>query len=253
MKTGVLFGSLAAVALLASTAAQAAILTADVGASTFAGGNIGSYGAGVTLVNFDAPLVPTGTVTPFVASSTGGQNFTFTGTGGSGGGVVDASVVNLYAQPATSTGNYFTVGYQAIYPSSAELSTGGTDYILYSMLWGSMDAYNTIAFYNDGNLVGSFTGSDFADPTADGTQAGDGTNRYVAFLFTGGDAFDTIRFTSTQAAFEMDNLAFSTGGGVPFAETPVPEASTWAMMILGFAGLGFLSYRRRNRPAVRLA
>jgi hypothetical protein len=28
--------------------------------------------------------------------------------------------------------------------------------------------------------------------------------------------------------------------------TPVPEPSTWAMMILGFAGIGFMAYRRRN-------
>jgi outer membrane lipase/esterase len=27
---------------------------------------------------------------------------------------------------------------------------------------------------------------------------------------------------------------------------PVPEPSTWAMMILGFAGVGFLTYRRRK-------
>nr|WP_312014515.1 PEPxxWA-CTERM sorting domain-containing protein [Bradyrhizobium sp. AUGA SZCCT0283] len=27
----------------------------------------------------------------------------------------------------------------------------------------------------------------------------------------------------------------------------VPEPSTWAMMILGFAGIGFLAYRRRNQ------
>jgi PEP-CTERM motif len=31
---------------------------------------------------------------------------------------------------------------------------------------------------------------------------------------------------------------------------PVPEPSTWAMMILGFAGVGFLAYRRRNQAAV---
>jgi hypothetical protein len=27
-------------------------------------------------------------------------------------------------------------------------------------------------------------------------------------------------------------------------ETSVPEPSTWAMMLLGFAGLGFLAYRK---------
>jgi hypothetical protein len=31
---------------------------------------------------------------------------------------------------------------------------------------------------------------------------------------------------------------------------PIPEPSTWAMMLLGFAGLGFVGYRRRGaRPA----
>jgi hypothetical protein len=29
----------------------------------------------------------------------------------------------------------------------------------------------------------------------------------------------------------------------------VPEPSTWAMMLLGFAGIGFVSYRRKSKPA----
>jgi hypothetical protein len=33
----------------------------------------------------------------------------------------------------------------------------------------------------------------------------------------------------------------------------VPEPSTWAMMILGFMGVGFLAYRRKNQPAFRIA
>jgi hypothetical protein len=32
----------------------------------------------------------------------------------------------------------------------------------------------------------------------------------------------------------------------------VPEPSTWAMMILGFFGVGFMAYRRNSRPALRL-
>ena len=35
--------------------------------------------------------------------------------------------------------------------------------------------------------------------------------------------------------------------------TGVPEPSTWAMMILGFAGIGFLAYRRRNQSAALAA
>lgn len=33
------------------------------------------------------------------------------------------------------------------------------------------------------------------------------------------------------------------------AVAAVPEPSTWAMMILGFAGVGFMAYRRRNQAA----
>jgi hypothetical protein len=34
-----------------------------------------------------------------------------------------------------------------------------------------------------------------------------------------------------------------------FTSAPVPEPSTWAMMLLGFAGLGFFGYRQRRKPA----
>jgi hypothetical protein len=33
----------------------------------------------------------------------------------------------------------------------------------------------------------------------------------------------------------------------------VPETSTWAMMILGFAGVGFMAYRRKKQGALRIA
>jgi hypothetical protein len=43
-------------------------------------------------------------------------------------------------------------------------------------------------------------------------------------------------------AGQVDLLSQTTIGGVP-------EPSTWAMMILGFAGVGFMTYRRRNQSA----
>jgi PEP-CTERM motif len=33
----------------------------------------------------------------------------------------------------------------------------------------------------------------------------------------------------------------------------LPEPSTWAMMILGFAGIGFMAYRRKSKPALMVA
>jgi hypothetical protein len=39
--------------------------------------------------------------------------------------------------------------------------------------------------------------------------------------------------------------------GVAFAPVvDVPEPATWAMMILGFAGIGFMAYRRKSKPAL---
>jgi hypothetical protein len=39
------------------------------------------------------------------------------------------------------------------------------------------------------------------------------------------------------------------GGEIRGFLAAVPEPSTWAMMILGFAGVGFMAYRRRNQSA----
>jgi hypothetical protein len=35
--------------------------------------------------------------------------------------------------------------------------------------------------------------------------------------------------------------------------TAVPEPTTWAMIILGFAAVGFMAYRRKSKPAFRFA
>jgi hypothetical protein len=48
--------------------------------------------------------------------------------------------------------------------------------------------------------------------------------------------------SNTQAVFEGTNF---TQFNVT-AATPVPEPSTWAMMLVGFAGLGYAGYRRRS-------
>jgi hypothetical protein len=46
-------------------------------------------------------------------------------------------------------------------------------------------------------------------------------------------------------------LVFGSITGLSFEATGgVPEASTWAMMLAGFAGLGFLAYRRTNKARV---
>ena len=48
---------------------------------------------------------------------------------------------------------------------------------------------------------------------------------------------------------------FEPGGTVELVgvAAAVPEPSTWAMMILGFAAIGFLAYRRKNCAVLRVA
>jgi len=51
---------------------------------------------------------------------------------------------------------------------------------------------------------------------------------------------------------DLYSFQFSAGiGNGPIGG--VPEPSTWAMMLLGFAGLGYAAYRRKAKAALRLA
>jgi PEP-CTERM motif len=43
----------------------------------------------------------------------------------------------------------------------------------------------------------------------------------------------------------------STGGATLVSATPLP--STWSMMLLGIAGVGFMAYRRKSKPALMAA
>jgi hypothetical protein len=85
------------------------------------------------------------------------------------------------------------------------------------------------------------TGAGFTgDHTINGVTPGSGTTAVIAFDDNGAPDADyddlVVRITVT-------------GGTL----TAVPEASTWAMMILGFLGVGFVAYRRRENSALRLA
>ncbi len=100
-----------------------------------------------------------------------------------------------------------------------------------------------MTFYNGSVEVASFTGASITPliPTPFGDQTSDGSNRYV--LFQGLGLYDKVVLSSGQNSFEVDNIT-----------TGVPEPSTWAMMLIGFAGVGFAAYRGSRRPeAVSLA
>jgi Ice-binding-like/PEP-CTERM motif len=63
------------------------------------------------------------------------------------------------------------------------------------------------------------------------------------------------RAIALNGAVTLDSNNIGTGGCFsPPGGSPAPEPSTWAMMLLGFAGLGFVGYRRAaKRNALPLA
>jgi hypothetical protein len=68
-------------------------------------------------------------------------------------------------------------------------------------------------------------------------------NRYVTFTDTSG-TLTGFSLSSASNSFEITNIS------------AVPEPATWAMMILGFLGLGFLGYRKSSgasNPTFRMA
>jgi hypothetical protein len=70
----------------------------------------------------------------------------------------------------------------------------------------------------------------------------------VANILTEGDYLAEFTFMTDQipAKDVVIDQAYVVAGAVP-------EPSTWAMMILGFFGVGFVAYRRKSQSSLRLA
>jgi hypothetical protein len=69
------------------------------------------------------------------------------------------------------------------------------------------------------------------------------------FAFSTAPTYQQVGYS--QTALEDENLFDTNSGSVVVTPvTPsVPEPSTWAMMLLGFTGVGFLAYRKHGRCA----
>ncbi len=101
------------------------------------------------------------------------------------------------------------------------------------LLWGSVDAYNTLSFYNGSTLIGSVTGTDVtSNPNGDQGQFG---TFYVNI--NSAESFDKVVATSSSYAFEFDNVAYNVSS--------VPEPSSLALALA--AGIGMLPYYKQRR------
>jgi hypothetical protein len=109
----------------------------------------------------------------------------------------------------------------------------GTEYIA---------SFYALANVSDANsYIKVSVGSQGVTQTQDTTN---GTWEHFSFTFTGIGS-DTLKISAinSPAFYYVDDVSVNAVGGVP-------EPSTWAMLILGFAGIGFMAYRRRNKDAL---
>lgn len=72
-----------------------------------------------------------------------------------------------------------------------------------------------------------------------------GSGDYLAPLFDGNTGYYQGYYS-----LSLDSMIVSVDGVMPVIPQAVPEPSTWAMMMLGFAGIGFLTRRRQNGGGV---
>ena len=230
-----LVGALATLAV-APTAARAAVLTGvfDITVLTGTTGN----GTGFSTVPGN----------PFVGG-TATAHFTYTGalnfsnTAGQNSGSTGDINGAFFTNPLSITGytgsgifapgndNYNTVnGFLAGSGSASSFAYGS----LYTIKLGSLSAGTVLTItHDDGATV--FQGNTQFGPTASGPTS----------VVT-----DVVTITSTGDT----TLYYSRQNGTPsiLQVSAVPEPSTWAMMILGFIGVGFMAYRRKQSgPAFR--
>ena len=91
-------------------------------------------------------------------------------------------------------------------------------------------------FRADGSLISDITLSGLA-------------NGFYGFSREGGvnDIFGVSIWNADDGGIGFDNLKHDVASTINPA---VPEPSTWAMMILGFAGVGLMAYRRKSKPVL---
>ena len=136
-------------------------------------------------------------------ADTSAGNISYSGTSG----VYMGNVAGVTAAPWTGTGRE-TGNYFAVQPNGAVSINYAQQQQYFGIMWGFVDNYNTLSFYNNETLVEQLPGKAITN-NPNGNQAGLGTY-FVNMNFTNGTGFDRVVATSTSPAFEFNLIAYST-------------------------------------------
>ena len=197
--------------------------------------------ADATSINYNTTVVGNQFTSPYagvtVEDFEGALFWTWTGSGSVVSGDISGVASAPFGAFEKDITKYMTVPKNVSdVPQSVTVTDLDGTYNYFGLWWGSIDTYNTLSFYNGVNLVASFGGADVTTPNAaNGNQIAPSTNLYVNFV--GLPLFDSFKMTSTQYAFESDNIAIGN----------VPEPGTILLLAAGFLGLGFYVRRRTQK------
>jgi hypothetical protein len=136
--------------------------------------------------------------------------------------------------------------YLAIQNGSYAINFGAAGVQFLSFVFGSLDSYNSVTLnFTSGPSV-TYFGKDIETGTNSvggaGPIANFGDTGRVSYDMGGGPAITSVVFGSTQAAFEIDDIAAA-----------APEPAAWALMILGFGLAGAQLRSRRSKTNVQFA
>jgi hypothetical protein len=208
-----------------------------------------------------------------VLNGTGGPDFGGSGTpnvaDGSALGPDGLPVVNSVSPGITEFNSFHEITWWSPSMNSAVIATGtGVTAIPYSsnMYQPNSGGTNDAAAYETAILNGSFTLSsagtvhftvgsdDDAFIYLNGILIGQnpGIHGVTDVTFTGNGLAGSNSLEIFYADREHTGAFLDVSADVALT-AGVPEPSTWAMMILGFTGVGFMSYRRKSKPALMAA
>jgi PEP-CTERM motif len=211
------------IVLGAVLAALGSVTAADAGVVTI------SAGSGKNFDAFDnnTPGSTSGTTDTIFGLATWS---TTPGTGPQTSQVTDTSVPNRDLAPAGDTTNF--VFAQEGGSVTVDFTTGLSSVTIF---WGSPDTFNTLTLGN-GDVI---TGSEVATALGFSADGSDANSRWVTI--SDSSSFKSFTASSSSPAFEFDMAG------------AVPEPSTWAMLMLGFTGLGYAAFRRsaKDRLSVK--
>ena len=159
-------------------------------------------------------------------------NVSFSGSSG----LYNGGVPGIAAAPQLA-GTAITTNYLVAEPNGAVTISYTSPQTYFGLNWGSVDAYNTLTFYNNGVQVASLSGSQFLN-----NGFGFTTER-VAFNFNNGSQFTSVIARSTSPAFEFAVIQ----PAYKVAPTPATGSTPLGALV---AGLMLWLMVRNRRDAV---